>query len=71
MVNLVPDVDEGRTRTLKSALDKVWKKIDPHSHIFNRYPFNRNASVVPKRKRERGGRFGRISREGRDNTLSN
>ena len=47
----VPDVDEGRTRTLKSALDKIWKKLDPHSHIFQRFPFDQNAPMVPKRNR--------------------
>jgi hypothetical protein len=53
----VPGVDEGRTRSLAIALAKIWKHLDPYSPIFNRYPFNKDAPIIPKRKRGKNGRF--------------
>jgi hypothetical protein len=32
---------------LKLALERIWKKLDPVSQIFKRYPFEAGAPVVP------------------------
>jgi site-specific DNA recombinase len=42
---------EDRTRLLKTALEKIWKKLDPSSPIFKRYPFEPGAPVVPVQPR--------------------
>jgi hypothetical protein len=56
-------LDEDRTKTLKVALETIWKKIDPSSHIFKRFPFDPNAPVIPKPKRGRNGKFVPIPRD--------
>ncbi len=47
------DVDEDRTNALKSCLQSIWKKIDPSSPIFNRFPFKLGAPIVPVRRGRR------------------
>ncbi len=49
-------VDEGRTKSLKAALERIWKNLDPHSQIFKRYPFEPGAPVVPILPRGRNRR---------------
>jgi DNA invertase Pin-like site-specific DNA recombinase len=44
---LEQDMDEDRTKSLKTALEKIWENLDPHSQIFKRYPFEPGALVVP------------------------
>lgn len=56
----VPDPDEVRTKLLKLSLESIWKKLDPHSPVFKRFPFDRNQPVVPGRKRGAKGRFSPI-----------
>jgi len=45
--SLERDTDEGRTKSLKTALERIWKNLDPNSTIFKRYPFELGAPVVP------------------------
>ena len=49
--------DEDRTKSLKTALEVIWKKIDPSSPIFQRYPFVEGAPIVPLRRHGNKGRF--------------
>ena len=49
--------DEDRTKLLKSALEVIWRKIDPSSAIFKRFPFVPDAPIVPIRRRGHKGRF--------------
>jgi DNA invertase Pin-like site-specific DNA recombinase len=50
-------LDEDRTKSLKTALEVIWKKIDPDSPLFKRYPFDPNQPLVLLRRRGRGGKF--------------
>jgi len=61
-LSLVPDVYDVRTKLLKISLDGIWKKLDPNSPVFERFPFDRNKPVVPGRKRGMKGRFSPIPR---------
>ena len=44
---LEQDRDEGRTKSLQTALETIWKKLDPNSKLFKRYPFEPGVPVVP------------------------
>lgn len=44
---LVREAHDDRTKLLKLALEKIWKKLDPESLMFQRYPFEPGAPVVP------------------------
>ena len=52
-------MDEDRTGVFKRVLESIWKRIDPTSKLFDRYPFNPGAPVIPilprgrHRKRDR------------------
>ena len=50
-------VDDVRTKALKVALETIWKKIDPSSPLFKRFPFDPDQPVTPLPKREPHGRF--------------
>jgi len=52
-----PLMDEDRTRRLGTALESMWKKLDPHSPGFNRHPFVTGQPVVPFRPCRKNGRF--------------
>ena len=60
--NLEPDVYDVRTKLLKISLEAIWKKLNPNSPVFKRFPFDRNKPVVPGRKRGMKGRFSPIPR---------
>jgi hypothetical protein len=45
--SLERDSDEDRTSRLKSSLEGIWKKLDPESRVFKRYPFMEGAPVIP------------------------
>jgi DNA invertase Pin-like site-specific DNA recombinase/DNA-directed RNA polymerase subunit RPC12/RpoP len=53
--SLERDSDEDRTKTLKRALEVIWKKMDLSLPIFKRYPFTTDLPVY--RPRRRRGRF--------------
>jgi site-specific DNA recombinase len=48
--------NEVRTEQLKTALQRIWKKLKPSSYLFKRFPFEPGAPVVHPRRR-RHGRF--------------
>jgi hypothetical protein len=49
-----PQRYEVRTKQLKTALRRIWKKLKPSSHLFKRFPFEPEAPVVPPRRRLNG-----------------
>jgi hypothetical protein len=44
--SLERDTDKDRTKSLKTALEVIWKRIDPSSPIFKRFPFDPEAPIV-------------------------
>jgi site-specific DNA recombinase len=62
----VPDVYEVRTKSLKISLESIWKKLDPDSPVFKRFPFDRDKPVVPGRERGMKGRSSPIPRSTRE-----
>jgi site-specific DNA recombinase len=42
-----PGVEEDRTTKLKEALETIWKKTDPRSPAFQRYPFVKGCTGTP------------------------
>jgi len=53
----VRDADEDRTKALKRALNRIWKKLDPSSAVFKRFLFDPRQRLVPLRQRSEQGRF--------------
>jgi hypothetical protein len=48
---------EDRTKSLKRALEHVWKNLDPSAAIFKRFPFDPTQPLIPVPRRGKDGKF--------------